>query len=508
MRALILVLIALALVAGGCLQAGEPIEANDAQPEPAGAPDDTAPPSNATAARSGTNETGASPEANDTEPPNATDGTDANTTSDPSAEPVRLPGNLSMEAGEVLERSSERVKFRWKGATGPTSTDPGLAVRTLFDVPAGVPLTINATLTWSDASDLDLFVDGEDVDHYCSSTTPADPGLGGGAEACSVRTFARSSWDAWGVRVGGSKLGQDAAPRPANFTVELAIAVAEPWTGPPVEAPEPAGEARSDPGWPAIADAEIRPGVKVGVAGSGVNAGTGNFVFSSPDNRTLYVGWVAHGVDGMEPGDAVELPTAGVEATLVYCSWGLIEETVTCPELERAEHPLRRNDFALLRLPADARSTVHPATPLWGGPTGVGQPPATGDRLLGFGNTPYRDGGQTVNALDAFSGLATKSDRIQTEAYILPQPLPGDSGSPAMTADGQATGIVVGIGTPVDGTVAEPSVEPKDGSTILTNLANAVAVMENETALDVELKTWPLFDTPRAEDLAGLPASP
>lgn len=500
MRALILVLIALALVAGGCLQAGEPIEANDAQPEPAGAPDDTAPPSNATAARSGTNETGASPEANDTEPANATDGTDANTTSDPSAEPAGLPGNLSMEAGEVLERSSERVKFRWKGATGPTSTDAGLAARTPFDVPAGVPLTINATLTWTNASDLDLYVDGEDVDHYCSSTTPADPGLGGGTEACSVRTFARSSWDAWGVRVGGSKLGQDAAPRPANFTVELAIAVAEPWTGPPVEAPEPAGEARSDPGWPAIADAEIRPGVKVGVAGSGVNAGTGNFVFSSPDNRTLYLGWIAHGVDGMEPGDTIALPTVGVEATLVYCSWGIIEETVTCPSLDSNLHPRGFNDFALLELPAQVRSLVHPATPVWGGPTELGTQPTRGDSLSAIGNTPLRDGGREgVDVLDPMRGLVMIAKDQATEAHLAPQPVPGDSGGPVQRASGEAIGTLSSIGY---------RGEALSGTTIIADLANSLSVMENQTALDVELKTWPLFDTPRAEDLAGLPASP
>jgi hypothetical protein len=40
------------------------------------------------------------------------------------------------------------------------------------------------------------------------------------------------------------------------------------------------------------------------------------------------------------------------------------------------------------------------------------------------------------------------------------------------------------------------------------NLANAVSVMEDETAIEVELETWSTFDLPRAEDLGPAPDGP
>lgn len=508
MRAIVLAAVLASLAFAGCIQGGEPIDTTSVEPADDSDPSARSPAANETHEPTATNGTGASPDANRTEPANASETTDANGTGDASPEPARLPGNLSMAGAEVIERTDQQVRFRWQGAIGRDTAEAGLQARTSFDVPSGIPLAINATMRWSNASDLDLAVDGDGVAHYCSSTTPADRGLEGGTEACSVRTFARSAWDTWGVRVDGSKLGQDAPPRPANFTIELAIEVAEPWTGPPVEAPGPAAGATSDPGWPAIADAAIRPGVKVGTAASGVNAGTGNFVFSGPDNRTLYLGWIAHGVDGMEPGDTIALPTVGVEATVVYCSWGIIEETVTCPELDPT-HPRRRNDFALLRLPAEARSLVHPAVPVHGGPTELGAPPAASDLVHAIGNTPLRDGGRPgITAQDAMQGVVANAEASFFEAHLAPQPIPGDSGGPVLAADGAALGQLHSIGLMIRGSPTDPGSMPPPGTTIVSGLGYALDVMENETALDVELKTWPTFATPRAEDLADPPASP
>lgn len=517
MRALALVALVSLVAFAGCIQGGQPLSATEESE--VGDANTSDPHANATA-----NEEPTANGTNTSEPGEAGDDgsqtdRDGNATDDASEpERVELPGNLSMAGAEVLERSAQQVRFRWEASVSPEEGQNGLERRTTFDVPEGVPLVVNASLTWSQASDLDLFVDGENVDYYCSSATPVDPGLEGGRETCSARTFARSAWDTWGVRIDGRNFGRDAAPRPANFSVELAIGVAEPWTGPPFGAPDEPADVPSDPGWPALGDAEIRPSVKVGSAGSGVNAGTGNFVFSSPDNRSLYLGWVAHGVDGLEPGDTIELPTVGVEATLVYCSWGIIEETVTCPRLtfapehlsDATTHPRFFNDFALLQLPASSRSLVHPAVPVWGGPEGIAAQPTRGEGLRALGNTPFRDAGRGgVNGLDPMQGATWTSTDRRIETHLFPQPVPGDSGSPVLTETGEALGTIAAISGPgVRGPVTEPRPETGAATTIVPALANAVAVMEDETALDVELKTWPPFDQPHAEDLAEPPADP
>lgn len=173
-------------------------------------------------------------------------------------------------------------------------------------------------------------------------------------------------------------------------------------------------------------------------------------------------------------------------------------------------HPRLFNDVALLRLPGGARSSVHPATFFWGGPTGLASPPSPGTDLVAFGNTPLRDGGrEAVNALDPIQGAATRSVPRSTQAHLAPQPVPGDSGSPAQTASGRALGTLSAIGAPgVTGSVTEPRPAPQEGTTIISNLAHPLEVMENETALEVELKTWLTFSTPRAQDLARPSTAP
>lgn len=428
-----------------------------------------------------------------------------------------LPGNLTMDGAEVRSRNATSVTFVWNDSLEPQAGEPPVVASTSFDVPADVPLWVNVTLNWSAATKMDVVLENRGRATYCSSFAPVFETSG--PQDCGIRTFARSSWDRWDVTVKNSEFGlADTPTRPAPFTVTLTIRVAEPWTRPPLEAPQPEPNASVDPGWPALEDAEIRPGAKVGFGIAGVNFGTLNFVFSSPDNRTLYVGWVSHGVIGMEPGDTIQLRGVDAEATLVYCSWGLIEETVSCPDLElnpeRREfedhHPRLFNDFALFRIPSEVRSTVHPATMFWGGPNGLGSAPAEGTPLVAFGNTPARDGGLVgVNPIDPKRGVTTQSSTRAFGAHIMPHSVFGDSGSPVQTASGRAVGTISAIMTPgYTGSVSEPRPAPDEGSTNVTNLAHALDVMESQTALDVELETWSTFATPRARDLVGTPEPP
>jgi hypothetical protein len=114
-----------------------------------------------------------------------------------------------------------------------------------------------------------------------------------------------------------------------------------------------------------------------------------------------------------------------------------------------------------------------------------------------------------VNPLDAMHGIAWSSTDRRTEAHLASQPVPGDSGSPVLRASGDAQGIISAISPPsLRGSKAEPEVKPSAGTTAVPNLANAVSVMEDETAIEVELETWSTFDLPRAEDLGPAPDGP
>lgn len=401
-----------------------------------------------------------------------------------------LPGNLSMEGATVAGRNATHVTFRWKGSL-PAAGDGGGPVGAAFDVPDGLPLQVDASLAWDRSDDLDLRVRAPGVDAYCASAAPSAPAGGGGDEACGVRTLARSGWDRWNLTVERGPAGVGDGPTP--FTVELTVALSEPWTGPPVQPADPGSRTVISSGWPALDQADIRPGAKFEV-------GTANFVFSGPDNRSLYLGWIAHGVAGMTPGDrlALNLPGPDVNATLVYCSWGTIEETVTCPDLDTFEHPLAPNDLALVRLPEEARSRVHPATLFWGGPTGLANPGGQGDQVLAFGNTDARDGDQAgANPLDPQRGVVRSGGEKGAHVSLLPPAVPGDSGSPVLSADGAAVGAMSTLSV-------TPSEGPVNG---VANLGYAVDYLEANTGLDVELQTWRLFETPRAQDLAEPPAA-
>lgn len=403
-------------------------------------------------------------------------GTDEETS--PDEDGPALPGNLTMDGAEAVARNGTAVTFLWNG-TLPASSSGGASVPRvgrLVDVPDGLPLRVNASIAWDGRRNLDVRLRSPGVEAYCV-----------GDEACGVRTFARSGWDRWNVTVeeGPGPASETATP----FTAEVTVQLADPWTGPPVTAPEPASGTPADPGWPAIEEADIRPGAKF-------ELGTANFVFSGSGNRTLYMGWIAHGVDGMEPGETLtlNLPGGEVQATLVYCSWGLVEETVTCPELDAFEHPRAANDFALVQLPAEARNRIHPATLYWGGPTGLAAPPSQGDQVRAFGNTDLRDGDQAgVNPLDPQLGVVRGANERGTTVNVLPPAVPGDSGSPVLTADGAAVG-----------TMSTLTLTTTDGLyNGVANLEHALRVMEENTGLAVELETWRLFDRPRARDLVG-----
>lgn len=238
--------------------------------------------------------------------------------------------------------------------------------------------------------------------------------------------------------------------------------------------------AADDPGWPDPADAPVRPGVKAG-SGDALLVGhfcTVNFVFGTPDNRTLYVGLASHCLTGKKLGDDVPLASGAVHAVLAYCSYGAIDGTEECTDNTKDDDERDWNDFALLRIKDEDRAKVHPGLLRFGGPTGLAGALGPGDRVLTYGNTDLRDGGRPLpDALDARPGVVTGRTDWITEVVLAGPGIPGDSGSPVLAADGSALGVMKYLGAGTNG---------------VTNLDAALAYLHENTPLRVELKTWPL----------------
>ncbi len=246
------------------------------------------------------------------------------------------------------------------------------------------------------------------------------------------------------------------------------------------------GEGMYAPGWPSVDEAVIRPGVRIVQGEPFSGTCTANYVFSSPDNRTLYLGTASHCVTGQAIGDPIAIGGGVVTGTLVYCSWGGATSGAACEDKEPGDDGFE-DDFALVHIPDDARSLVHPALMHWGGPTGIASTPVETDTLvLTYGNTPLRDGDQDdIEIADPREGYVDASTEASTRVTLVPASISGDSGSPILLHDGRALGVVQTVSVGTSG-VANGVV----------NLAAALASLEARTGAVLELKTFQLLDEP------------
>lgn len=248
------------------------------------------------------------------------------------------------------------------------------------------------------------------------------------------------------------------------------------------------------PGWPAPSDATVRPGAKI-VKGTLEGHCTANFLFSSPDNRTLYLGTASHCVPGMRLGETVQIAGGAVEGTLVYCSWGTIDGGETCTDKAGAGGTGTAsegfaNDFALVELPESARDAVHPALVHWGGPTGLAIAPEAGTHVLTYGNTALRDADQPgAGPLDPREGYVEERGNWTTTVTLVPPSVSGDSGSPLIRASGEAVGVVQTVGAGTSGVT--------NG---VVNLVPALAYVYEHTDLRPVLKTFRLLEEPTLPD--------
>lgn len=233
-----------------------------------------------------------------------------------------------------------------------------------------------------------------------------------------------------------------------------------------------------DPGWPELSQADIRPGVRIHMGGGQC---TSNFIFSSLDNQTLYIGLASHCVGGMDLDSTVSIAGISGAGVVEYCSWMHTENEDHCPSGDG--FILNNNDFALIRIKDEHREKVHPALLHWGGPTSLGPPAGSMTHVLAYGNSGLNPAGP-LSPMEGFVlPIGPGGDSASYMSFVRPG-VQGDSGSAVIRTDGQALGILVGIAT----------VPP--GANLVTNLEPSLEYMTQKTGIQVELKTWELLNAP------------
>src|SRR3954464_8987964 len=206
-----------------------------------------------------------------------------------------------------------------------------------------------------------------------------------------------------------------------------------------------AGPATADPTWAPAASAPVHPGVQT-ITDSGQC--TSNFVFYDAANN-VYIGQAAHcaGTDGntatngcdagtLPVGTPVDVDGAGQPGSMVYSSWATVQANG-----EADPDTCQYNDLAIVKLnPADY-AKVNPSIPFWGGPTGVTDTVAQGDKVLSYGNSSLRLG---ITQLSPKQGVSLGQDSggwNHTVVTATPG-IPGDSGSAFIDAQGRAFGVL------------------------------------------------------------------
>jgi hypothetical protein len=236
--------------------------------------------------------------------------------------------------------------------------------------------------------------------------------------------------------------------------------------------------ASAAPAWAPAATAPVHPGVQTYTAGGQCTA---NFVFT--DATDVYIGQAAHcsstgaqtDTNGclaasLPLGTQVEVDGATRPGTMVYNSWLTMQEVG-----ETDSNTCAYNDFALIRLDPADHGLVNPSIPFWGGPTGIGDATATFERVHSFGNSSLRLG---IEALSPKTGtsLGTNGGGWNHPVYTVTPGIPGDSGSAFLDRDGKAIGVLSTL-----------ALAPLAGSNGVSDVGLALAYMEANTALDVDL---------------------
>ncbi len=251
------------------------------------------------------------------------------------------------------------------------------------------------------------------------------------------------------------------------------------------EQPRPRSSQFTGDGWADLAEADIRPGIQVYSAlGSQCTA---NFLFRSPDNRTLYLGVSAHCLTdengALPPGSPVTSPRGGATGTRIgEVGWSAWQHGADL-----------QTDFALIKLDnsPQVRGGVHPAVMHYGGPTGlaVTADVLPGSKLISYGHSGGRGHNNPDNPRE---GWLTRHDEARFGMVFDHPGIPGDSGSGVMTAAGLAIGALSTKTIDPLGALDQremPTHNEAVGIDAGLRLAAADGVV-------VELVTWPLLQGP------------
>jgi hypothetical protein len=242
-----------------------------------------------------------------------------------------------------------------------------------------------------------------------------------------------------------------------------------------------AGPAAADPAWAPAATAPVHPGVQTDTNGGQC---TSNFVFFDAANN-VYIGQAAHcaGTDGntatngcdagtLPVGTAVEVDGASRPGSMVYSSWATMQSGG-----EADADTCQYNDFALIKLDPADYAKVNPSIPFWGGPTGLTDTVAEGDKVLSYGNSSVRLGITQLSPKEGLS-LGQDSGGWNHTVYTVSPGIPGDSGSAFIDRQGRAFGVLSTL-----------QIAPLAGGNGVGDLSREIAYMESHGGPDVTLAT-------------------
>jgi hypothetical protein len=231
--------------------------------------------------------------------------------------------------------------------------------------------------------------------------------------------------------------------------------------------------------WTAPDSASIRPGASLDQGDC-----TANFVFTSPDNQTVYIGTAAHCfstsgntvTNGCQAtskplGSTMNVEGASQSARLVYSSWVWMKDNH-----ESDAGACAYNDLAILALdPADYEK-VSPAMKTYGGPVGIVSTLSTGQKVLTYGNSGSRPSDSGLSPKEGWVVSSDASGWTMSISTATPG-IPGDSGSGVLSGNGYAAGVLVTI--------------QATGTNGVSMLGKELDYARGTAGFDVRLATWP-----------------
>ena len=254
-----------------------------------------------------------------------------------------------------------------------------------------------------------------------------------------------------------------------------------------------AGPAQAAPTWAPAATAPVHPGVQTITDGGQC---TSNFVFF--DSADIYIGQAAHcsgtgaatdtnGCDAgsLALGTPVEVDGASRPGTLAYSSW-IAMQAAGETDADTCDY----NDFALVKLDPADHDKVNPSIPFWGGPTGVVDRTAQGDKVLSYGNSSLRAGVTELSPKEGVS-LGQSGGGWTHSVFTVSPGIPGDSGSAFIDKQGRAFGVLATL-----------QIAPLAGSNGVGDVSREVAYMRShggpqaQLALGTEAFRGPLLPVP------------